>query len=71
MSTEHVGTWTGPGILALLDGEWVHFLERDAPRDPRARAAAFVGMDRPTIAIRLAGGVDEAEDGPAAPKAPS
>ena len=50
----HTGTWAGPGLLALIDGEWVHFYEREAPRDLRARATALVGLDRPTITIRLA-----------------
>lgn len=53
MSREHVGTWTGPGMLALLDGDWIYFTEQDAPRDLRARAAALVGLDGPRIAIRL------------------
>jgi hypothetical protein len=55
---EHIGVWTGPGILALVDGEWTHYLPRDVPRDLRARASAFVGMDRPTIIIRRAEGSD-------------
>ncbi|HLG44084.1 MAG TPA: hypothetical protein VI337_03625 [Nitrospirales bacterium] len=56
MSREHVGVWTGPGVLALIDEEWVHYAPQDVPRDLRARASAFVGMDRPTIGIRRAGG---------------
>ena len=68
MTQEHVGVWTGPGVLALVNGEWVHFPAREAPRDLRARASAFVGMDRPTIAIRVA---EEQHEGPqAAPKPP-
>ncbi len=50
--------WTGAGVLALIDGEWTHFLPRDVPRDLRARASALVGLDRPTIVIRLAEGPD-------------
>jgi len=56
VTQEHVGVWTGPGVLALIDGEWVHYPPRDVPRDLRARASAFVGLDRPTIAIRRAEG---------------
>ena len=64
VTREHTGVWTGPGVLALIDGEWIHY----APRDLRARAPAFVGMDRPTIAIRVA---EEQHEGPqAAPKPP-
>ena len=33
MTQAHVGVWTGPGILALIDGEWIHYLPRDAPGD--------------------------------------
>ncbi len=51
---QHVGTWNGPGVLALLDGQWVHYLLRDAPRDLRETAAALVGTDAPTITITLA-----------------
>jgi hypothetical protein len=49
---DHVGIWTGPGLLALVNGEWVHYLPRDAPRDLRQKATALVGTDRPRIGIR-------------------
>ena len=47
MIREHVGVWTGPGILVLVNGEWVHYMPREAPRDLRQVAAALVGTDRP------------------------
>ncbi len=50
---EHVGIWTGPGLLALVNGQWVHYLPKDAPRDLTIQAAAVVGTDRPHICIRL------------------
>jgi len=53
LTREHVGTWTGPGILALVDGEWMHYLSREAPEDLREKAAALVGLDRPRITMRL------------------
>lgn len=54
MTHEHIGTWTGPGILALVNGEWRHYLVKDAPRDLRERATAMVGSDRPQITVSLA-----------------
>ncbi|MFI5338450.1 MAG: hypothetical protein ACHQ7N_01255 [Candidatus Methylomirabilales bacterium] len=60
VTQQHVGVWTGPGVLALIDGEWVHYLPRDVPQDLRMRASAFVGLDQPTITIRLVRGASEA-----------
>ncbi len=51
---EHTGVWAGPGILVLVDGVWIHFLPRDAPRDLTARATALVGTDTPKVCIHLA-----------------
>ncbi len=42
MTREHPGVWTGPGILALVNGEWIHYVPRDAPRDPLERGTALV-----------------------------
>ena len=53
MSRDRAGTWTGPGLLALVDGEWMYYDLRDAPRDLRKTATALVGTDRPRIEIRL------------------
>jgi len=64
MPRDHVGTWTGPGLLALVNGEWQHWLPRDAPRDLRQKATALVGTDRPQIGIRR---VQAAKEGHAAP----
>lgn len=59
MTREHVGIWTGPGLLALVDGEWVHYLPREAPRDLREKATALVGTDRPRITITLAEAISD------------
>ncbi len=57
---QHVGVWSGPGILALVDGEWQHWLPSDAPRDLRETATALVGTDTPMITItRAEDGDDE------------
>ncbi len=53
MPRDRVGIWTDPGLLALVNGEWQHWLPRDAPRDLRQKATALVGTDRPRISIRL------------------
>jgi len=53
MTRDRVGVWTGPGLLALVNGAWQHWLPRDAPRDLRQKATALVGTDRPRIEIRL------------------
>ncbi len=57
---ERTGVWAGPGILALVDGVWHHWLPSDAPRDLTARAVPLVGTDRPRITITL--GKDVGDD---------
>jgi len=54
VTREHTGVWTGPGILALVDAEWVHYLPQDVPQDLRERATVMGVTDRPRISIRLA-----------------
>lgn len=55
----HVGTWRGPGILALIGDEWRYLdpatLSRADVRRLREQARATVGVDGPVISITRAG----------------
>lgn len=45
-----IGTWKGPGVLLLIDGNWLYYTKRDASK-VRTLATCIVGTDEPVIAI--------------------
>ena len=52
----NIGTWSGPGILLLVDGKWLHVdPSRMTPEEAailEARSSACVGRDNPMINIQ-------------------